>query len=66
MLKESSGHKFNDSQFGFVSPIAIGIEEQRLLYTALVNDVSSFANVRGSTVPVANPGGSGACLPKNA
>ena len=44
ILEESSGHIFSDSQFGFVS--GRGTE----IVTALVNDVISYANVRGSTV----------------
>ena len=44
ILEESSGHIFSDSQFGFVS--GRGTE----IATALVNDVISYANVRGSTV----------------
>ena len=44
ILEESSGHIFSDSQFGFVS--GRGTE----IAIALVNDVISYANVRGGTV----------------
>ena len=44
ILEESSGYKFSVSQFGFVS--GRGTE----IATTLVNDVISYANVRGSTV----------------
>ena len=48
ILEESSGHKFSDSQFGFVS--GSGTE----IATSFINDVISYANVDanvgGSTV----------------
>ena len=44
ILEESSGYIFSNSQLGFVS--GRGTE----IATALVNDVISYANVRGSTV----------------
>ena len=44
ILEESSDHKVSDSQFGFVS--GRGTE----IATALVNDLISYANVRGSTI----------------
>ena len=44
ILEESSGHIFSNSQFGFVS--GRGTE----IATALVNDVISYAKVRGSTL----------------
>ena len=54
ILEESSGHIFSDSQFGFVS--GRGTE----IATALVNDVISYSNVRGSTVYTCSLDGEGA------
>ena len=44
VLEESSSHVFSDLQFGFVP--GRGTE----MATALVNDVVSYTNTRGSTV----------------
>ena len=44
VLKESSSHVFSNLQFGF----ALGRKAE--MATALVNDVVSYTNTRGSTV----------------